>query len=311
VAALTLPFGLLATALRVFPPREDAPALLASFIPYAVIAYGLALLALSVATLRARRRAALVVSASVCAGLLALHLSWLVPLFVADDRPASTDTFALMILNTLAGEADGAQIVDAAAAADIVVLVEMTPAAARRLEDRGWRDRFPYVSGDPATEGSGTAIYSRFPLRDPEMLPRTSFQQWSATAAVPGLGPTRIFAVHPCNPFCGGNQWAAEHDLLRLSVAAVSDLPVVVAGDLNAVEDHAPLQALRRDGLRSATDLAGAGWLPTYPAGLALPALLPIDQVLVNDRLTATSARTFAVDGTDHRGLITTLAGSR
>jgi endonuclease/exonuclease/phosphatase (EEP) superfamily protein YafD len=70
------------------------------------------------------------------------------------------------------------------------------------------------------------------------------------------------------------------------------------------------MQALRRLGLKSATDVAGAGWLPTYPADRPLPPLLPIDHVMINKGLTATSVTSFAISGTDHRGLFATLAGA-
>jgi len=71
------------------------------------------------------------------------------------------------------------------------------------------------------------------------------------------------------------------------------------------------MQALRRAGLKSATDVAGAGWIPTYPADGLLPPLLPIDHVMINSDLTATSISSFAINGTDHRGLFATLAGAR
>ena len=84
-----------------------------------------------------------------------------------------------------------------------------------------------------------------------------------------------------------------------------------MAGDFNAVPDHGPMQRLRRIGLRSVSDIVGAGWQPTFPSGRrVIPPLLPIDHVLVNDRLTATSVTTFEVRGTDHRGILTTLAGT-
>ncbi len=63
------------------------------------------------------------------------------------------------------------------------------------------------------------------------------------------------------------------------------------------------MQALHRLGLKSATDVAGAGWLPTYPANRRIPPLLPIDHVLINEDLTATSVTSFALSGSDHRGL--------
>jgi endonuclease/exonuclease/phosphatase (EEP) superfamily protein YafD len=42
-----------------------------------------------------------------------------------------------------------------------------------------------------------------------------------------------------------------------------------------------------------------------------LPPLLPIDHVMINKELTATSIASFSITGTDHRGLFTTLAGAR
>jgi endonuclease/exonuclease/phosphatase (EEP) superfamily protein YafD len=99
--------------------------------------------------------------------------------------------------------------------------------------------------------------------------------------------------------------------VLAQAAAAHPERPMIMAGDFNAVDDHGPMLALRRLGLKSATDVAGAGWLPTWPANRTIPPLIPIDHVMISAQLTATSVRPFAVDGTDHLGLITTLAGTR
>ncbi len=153
-------------------------------------------------------------------------------------------------------------------------------------------------------------IYSRFPLTDTAPLPRTSFQQYVTTASVPGIPDLRIIAAHPCNPYCGRGLWASEHAVLQSSVEQNLDQPLMVVGDLNAVNDHGPMRALRRAGMKSATDVVGAGWLPTYPANRRLPPLLPIDHVLLNDQLTATSISTVHIDGTDHLGLVAAVAGA-
>jgi len=119
-----------------------------------------------------------------------------------------------------------------------------------------------------------------------------------------------VLAVHPCNPFCGGSAWRTEHEVVRSAAAANRGQPLVVAGDFNAVDDHRPMRELRRDGLRSATDITGAGWLPTYPANGLIPPTIPIDHVLLSPELTATSVSTFGVAGTDHLGLLATIAGT-
>jgi endonuclease/exonuclease/phosphatase (EEP) superfamily protein YafD len=295
--------------MRVLPPTDDAPAQLAAFIPYGFIGYVVAVVCLLVALARARRRLVLTVITVCVAALTALHLAWLAPLFVKDHRPAAMPDFQLMSLNMLHGQADPREVASHAAQADIVILVEATPAALSGLTTLGWDERFPYSLGDLNDGYFNTAVYSRFPLSHGRLIGGgTSFQQWVTTVRVPNVGSIRLMAVHPCNPYCGGNRWNAEHEALRQTVIDNLDQPLVVAGDFNAVDDHGPMQALRRVGLKSATDVAGAGWLPTYPADGPLPPLLPIDHVMINKDLTATSVSSFAVSGTDHRGLLAMLA---
>lgn len=308
-ALLLVPAGT-STVLRVLPPRDDATALVASFIAYGVVGYVAALLLLVVALVRARRRLALGGLCLVVVALTALHLSWLGPFFVRDHRPAVTPTFTIMSLNLYGGHADPDQVDRVADQADVVVLVETTPQALAALQRRGWDQRYPYAVGDVRSgAASDTTIYSRFPL-DPGTLVNTSFQQWLTTVHIPRVGDVRLLAAHPCNPYCGSGRWASEHDTVNRVAQANLDQPLVVAGDFNAVDDHGPMLALRRLGLKSATDVAGAGWLPTWPANRGYPPLLPIDHVMINDRLTATTVATFAVADTDHRGLLATLAGA-
>lgn len=302
--------GLVATCLRVVPPTDDGPALLAAFIPYAVLAYLFAFFFFATALLRARRRGALFVLSGISALLLCCHGLWLAPLFISDQRAATTKSFTIMSLNMLNGSADPRQVADQAVRADVVVLLETTPAALQGLKPYGWDERFPYSVGERDVTLSDSAIYSKFPLAHSATLPGSTFQQWLSTADVPGIGQVRIIATHPCNPYCGSNRWAAEHKQLRAAAAATMNMPLIVVGDFNAVDDHGPIRALRRDGLDSATDIVGAGWLPTYPANRMLPPLLPIDHVLVNSYLTATSISTFNVSGTDHRGLMAQIAGT-
>ncbi len=310
VAVLALVPAVLATVLRLVPPADDATALIAAFIPYGLLGYLIALVCLVLALVRARRRAGLAALTSAVALAVSLQLSWLVPFFVADDRPATTPGFRLMSLNMYKGLADPATVARQAEQADVVILIEATPFVLKDLESDGWRQRFPYAVGDLRTDISDTAVYSRYPLSNGRLLGGTSFQQWQVQIDVPDLGPVQLIAAHPCNPFCRGGRWSSEHALLNRAAAAAIDRPLVVAGDLNAVDDHGPMQALHRLGLTSVTDLTGAGWLPTWPANRRFPPLLPIDHILVSSRLTATSVDTFAVPGTDHLGLVTTIAGA-
>jgi endonuclease/exonuclease/phosphatase (EEP) superfamily protein YafD len=311
VAGLFAVPAVASTVLWLVPPTDDTTALAASFIAYGLLAYVVVLACLLVALVRARRRAALAVLTGLTALLTAGYLAWLGPLFVADRRPVTTEPFTVLSLNLHAGEADPTVLARLAEQADVVVLVETTAAAQTKLAAEGWDDRFPHAVGDPRTEGSNTAVFSRFRLSRGTILGRSNFSQWSVAVEVPDVGLVRLLAVHPCNPYCGGGRWHTEHEVIRAAVADHGSGPLVLAGDFNAVAEQGPMQQLHRLGLRSATDLVGAGWLPTYPTGGRLPPLLPIDHVLVNERLTATSVAAFTVPGTDHRGLLTSIAGTR
>ena len=310
VAALALVPGLLATVLRVFPPQSDGPALVAAFVPYGLVAYALAAVALLVALVRARRRAVLALVLLLVLALAGLHVWWLAPFFRADSRPTAGPSFRLMTLNVYKGNADLFGVTAAAEQADVVVLAEVTEDFLRRLETPYWRERYPYAVGSFEQRVSDTAVFSRFPLSASQALGQTSFQQWVMTLAVPGRSPVRLIAAHPCNPFCGNGLFASDHALLRASVQANLVYPLVVAGDLNATSDHAPLQALHQDGMRDAADLVGTGWQPTYPANRAVPPLIAIDHILVDDQLTATALTRLRVSGTDHLGLLATVAGA-
>lgn len=302
--------GLAATYLRVTAPTQDGPALAASFIPFAVVAYGLATVFFLIALIRARRRGALAFLTVLTAALLSCHVGWLAPLFIADQRPARTPTFTVMSLNVYKGVVDADELSDQAQDADLVVLLEAVPGTVQQLDHRGWRQRFPYSVGEARGDFGDTLLYSRFPLSDSGQLSGSPFQQWIATAEVPEVGPVRVIAAHPCNPYCPSDQFRIDHEQLKDAATANMDLPLLIAGDLNATDDHAPIRALRRDGVRSVTDIVGAGWLPTWPANYRIPPLVPIDHILVNPLLTATSVHTLHIGGTDHLGLKAQIAGS-
>jgi endonuclease/exonuclease/phosphatase (EEP) superfamily protein YafD len=311
---LALVPALVATVLRVAPPDDDGPALLASFIPYGLVFWLPALLLLGAAALRARRsgtfaRTSLVVLTLVAlVGLLAA-VAWQAPGFVPDRRPVTTDPLTVASLNVRAGAADLSDVVDETAGSDVVSFVEAPPEWVDALPLE-FREAFPYAVGAPLQASSGSIIFSRYPITSSEALPASSFQQWSAVVDTPQLGPLRVVAVHPCNPFCGPGLWTAEHTELRHWLARQDDTPTVVAGDFNAVDDHAPMRDLYADGWRSAADLAGAGYIRTYPADQRIPPLIGIDHILVDGRLTATEFSTFDVPGTDHLGVRAVIAGT-
>ncbi len=96
-----------------------------------------------------------------------------------------------------------------------------------------------------------------------------------------------------------------------LDAAREHDVDAVL-GDLNATLDHAPLRRLVDAGWRDAVELANGGFLPTWPShGEYSPfpgPVVAIDHVMVDDGLTVTEVDTVDIPGTDHRGVVATLA---
>lgn len=307
-----LVFGAATTAARSVPAvpglAPDTWAMVTAFTDYGLLAYAVGLVGLVVAVvLRPGRLRGLAVLAA--ALLTALHLTWIVPAFVPDDRPVSGDgRLRLLAQNMLLGGARPDQVVRAARDVDVVVLTEITSGAAAGLTAAGIGRDQPYEAGGtvPAAGAAGTRIYSRFPILTSHVLdPGLGHEDWLVTVAVPDLGEVTVVAVHPPRPVRGGSDWSASQAALRAGLPRVR---TVVAGDFNAVDSHPGLRRLRADGFRDSDELVGAGWRPTYPAAGRVPPLIAIDHILLSPGLTATGFRTVPVTGSDHRGVAATVA---
>ena len=165
VAGLLLVPAVATTVMRLVPPTDDATALAASFIAYGVIAYAVALLCLLVALIRARRRLAL--------GHPHRNRG-------AVDRPASGLARTAVRARPAgrpypAVHRDEPQHVRRAGRpgpggrrwreqADIVILVEVTPAALQALAESGLEQALPVLGRNtrrrvsavpPSTPASG------------------------------------------------------------------------------------------------------------------------------------------------------------
>jgi endonuclease/exonuclease/phosphatase family metal-dependent hydrolase len=286
----------------------DTWVMVTAFTDYGALAYAVAVAALGTAALLVRRPAR-VAAVLVAVTLTAVHLSWILPRYVPDDRPAAgLEGLRVLAQNMLFGGADADQLVAAAREADVVVLTEITEPAARALDRAGIGASQGYQAGGavPASGAAGTRVYSRFPLLGSRPLdPAGSHEHWVVTVDVPDVGPVTVVAVHPPRPVRGGAGWAAGQEHVR---TLVPHERTIVAGDFNAVDSHPSLRRFRADGFRDSDELVGAGWQPTYPAQGHIPPLVAIDHVLVSPDLTATSFGTVQLAGTDHRGVTATVA---
>jgi hypothetical protein len=149
IAGLALLPAMAATLMRVLPPADEPIVQLAAFIPYGLVGYLIALSCLLVALVRAERRLVPAVITAAVVVLAAFHLAWLGPLFVKDHRAPATEEFRLMSLNMSGSESDTQEVAQRAAQADVVILIQTSPAALIALKSFGWDQRFPFSLGEP------------------------------------------------------------------------------------------------------------------------------------------------------------------
>nr|WP_243751961.1 endonuclease/exonuclease/phosphatase family protein [Leucobacter weissii] len=219
---------------------------------------------------------------------------------------AEAAAFRVVSFNAQFGEADpgrlAAQIRDEDP--DAVILVEATePLIRALLVDEGLAEALPERSGEVSTGGaSGSVILSAHPLRDEDRAPGSAFDQPTAVAAVPGFGDVRLVAVHPHPPIPGARLWRDGLGMLDRWLEAAPDETLIVAGDFNASYAHPAFRELA-GGFVNASAAAGPIPWPTWPeSDRPIPAFTAIDHVLVRGGAPA-EWRSFAVEGSDHRGV--------
>lgn len=313
VPAALLLSGVLLTLVRLLEPDVARAAQLQAFTPAGLPLYAAALVLLLVLVLRrATRHRLLVVPIAVAVAGLALHAVWFAPLVSGSVPRAAADapTTGVLTSNLLAGAGDATRLVVEASEAgvDVLVVSEVTRGDVAEMEQVGLSEVFPHRLGQAdAADGSvgATMVFSREPLELLETLDTTFDGMLVRT------GELTVLAVHPAPPTLFAD-WKADHRAI-LEVVETEEVDVI-AGDLNATLDHAPLRALVDAGFRDAAELTNAGLAATWPVdgGFPLLSLLPpsvaIDHVLVSDAWTVTRTRTLDVPGSDHRAVLATVA---
>jgi endonuclease/exonuclease/phosphatase (EEP) superfamily protein YafD len=186
---------------------------------------------------------------------------------------------------------------------DIVVLTEVNPELIRSLE-RGspLEAAYPYSLRRGPREGltSWRVVLSRWPLED-----RRTADEVRCVVESPA-GRFGLVAVHPASPrtprrWAGGNALVSQAGQSADTMRA-EGLPVIVLGDLNGTPGGHRSRLLRREHglLRAKPWLRGRG---TYPASLAWPFALALDDAFLSDRWRVTSWRTQPAVGSDHRAV--------
>ncbi|MGH3362208.1 MAG: endonuclease/exonuclease/phosphatase family protein [Nocardioides sp.] len=307
VGAMLVVPALLLTLTRAFEPDGARWVQLEAFTPLALVLY--ALLVLLVVVFRRHQAATIVVTAVALSGL-GFHVWWFSPMLTGANPPApdGAETLTVMTANMNFGEADGIELVQAASdeGVDVLVVQEVTESLLGSMEEAGLEALFEHRAGEPGELAEGTMVFANVELGEPTPVDTA----WDSLLVE--AGDLTLLAVHPHAP-TDVERWRENHDLLNATVT--TERPDLVVGDFNATPDHAPMRDLAEAGWRSATELANDGWQPTWSlsgyvddAGLPLPALVQIDDVLVGRGLASRGTHTVDLVDSDHRALVAEVA---
>lgn len=315
--------ALLAVA-RLRAPVTQRGIELVAFTPYGLPAalVGLAGTLALLWTRRNRRRttsaAASTAGAASAFGLAVLHACWLGPQFVGavpDADPAGT-RLVVMTQNFEEGDAVEVSALVQRHAVDVLVLTDASEEQVADVIATGVGATLPHTT---LGHGRGSVVWSRFPIASDTHISEGGDSR-VVTLDVPGLGGVTVVAVHPKPPHeADGSWWQADWeqvmDLLGESYGDRVDGRVLLAGDLNATADHWPVRSLAAMGLRDVAEQLNEGPATTWPAngtqtrfGVNVPTLLALDHVMTASGLVATDQAVTGAVGSDHRGVIATLA---
>ncbi len=296
-------------ALPELQPVSTFTAVASALIPYAVPAWGVAVLGVLLAA-RGWQRLWLIPLLV----MLVVQTVWARPYWpvIAPGVAPAGASLEVFSANLLYGSADPT----AAAAAltdsdpDVAILIEVSDAFLTAPPVAAALARYPHRVGRsvPAATGgrdpSTMVVASKRPLVLLERLPGRLDQYLVSVDAGQGQPPWILAAVHPINMLPGGRAWDDEAAAVASALAPHRGGPLIVAGDFNATADQLPLRRLLDAGLRLGASDAGAGWQPTFNAGVPeLPPFVAIDHALTSADVRVTRYATVTLPGSDHRAL--------
>ncbi len=176
------------------------------------------------------------------------------------------------------------------------------------LQASALADEYDYRTDRSEPVGGGVAIWSKDPVGVADHQ-ETTYVSLDLTVDGPD-GPVRIVAVHPPTPITDFDGW--RNDLARIGeVGRRGETPTVVIGDFNASFWHPSFRALLDDGFTDAHIAAGKGFSTSWPTDRPYPPFVRLDHALTTDSLVSTDVDDFDIVGSDHRGLIVTVAPAR
>lgn len=251
------------------------------------------------------------------AALLAVCVTTAVPSVIPHTVPPGRDDFVVMSANLEYGGADATSLVAAAREhrVDVLVLIEITPAAAERLTIAGLDTLLPESVGRPSPGAAGTIIRSRIPMISVKPgLDGVSSPAYDepVVSIHRDTGDLVLCAVHLQPPGLSGSlSWRSSLiDLQAWRERQPADPPLVLAGDFNSSWGHPGFRQVAET-MTDAHHAAGQGWVRTWPqGGRLIRPFIQLDHVLVRG-LGVVDAGVVHLPSTDHAAVWARLSPHR
>ena len=197
-------------------------------------------------------------------------------------------------------------------AVDVITFSEYTPRHARALHASALAQDYPHKIEVPAHRGSGVAVWSRYPLTTHSTI-RTKHHTVVVDVHAPGRS-MRVIVIHTQSPTVHHGDWLA--DLEKLATVS-ADGPTVMTGDFNASWWHPEFRAVLGTTWRDAHIAMGRGLSCSWPTDQwhAIfrwhPPFVRLDHALLSDQVALLDVIDLDVPGSDHMGLVVTVAPAR
>lgn len=226
-----------------------------------------------------------------------------------DPPPACGPGLKVMSANLLMVNPDAGPLAAEIMAedADLVLLQEYSTIWLEALTAAGARKRWPYAEEVVRDDSFGSAIWSKRPFLDQELVTLTDLPQTWARLPL-GSGDLEVWNIHTLPP---RNMeylyWHRQAMDLILELMRSSPSPALYGGDFNSVARSGFSRKARRI-VDDAWELAGSGPGHTWPNGVFTLPPLRLDHLWMSRDLTVTEIRRGTGHASDHRPLIATLA---
>lgn len=270
---------------------------------------GLLLVPLILLALWRGRLAMVTVAAATGFGLLVLAT----PLAFPDSQPAPIDDavgLRVASLNLWYENTDIADVDEAVAdlRPDVVVFNEYTSEHQAALRATSLAVALPHHIDLVGPGPNGIALWSRYPV---EQRRRQDTFDDSLDVTVNGPdGEVRVVALHLTTPVVNFDAWRSDLHLVE-RIGRNASGPTLVIGDLNSTYWHPDFRRLLDVGFVDAHIAARKGFSTSWPMNWPIPPFVRLDHALTTGGLVSTHIEDFTGPGSDHRGLIVTVAPAR